>query len=90
MRNKEDLKTIRKTVLMTEKTANDIEREAKERGIKANAVMNERLNHSMCDKTPSSMVQFQNYINKAVNLLEKYSPEEAETLDKEAHDLWTF
>lgn len=45
MRKKEDLKTVRRTVLMTQSTADDIDREAEERGIKANSVMNERLNH---------------------------------------------
>lgn len=39
MRNKEDLKTVRKTVLMTEATAADIDNEAERRGIKANAVI---------------------------------------------------
>lgn len=46
MRKKEDLKTVRKTVLMTAETAKDIEREAEERGVKPNAVMNDRLRHS--------------------------------------------
>lgn len=45
MRKKEELKTVRKTVLITEALSKDIEREAKERGIKPNAVMNERLMH---------------------------------------------
>ena len=90
MRNKSDLKTMRKTVLMTEDTANDIEREAKERGMKANAVMNERLRHSKSDKTPSAMVQFQNFANDAVNMMMKYSVDDAKILEKEAHSLWTF
>ena len=45
VRKKEELKTIRKTVLMTESLSQDIEHEATERGIKPNAVMNERLSH---------------------------------------------
>lgn len=52
MRKPDEKKTVRKTILMTEKTDLDIKREARERGIKANAVMNERLNHSKSDNTP--------------------------------------
>lgn len=90
MRNKDDLKTVRKTVLMTEATANSIEREAAERGIKPNAVMNERLNHSKTDNTPPKMMQFQNYANEAVKLLAKYSEEDAKKMEREAHSLWIF
>ena len=90
MRNKDDLKTVRKTVLMTEATANSIEREAAERGIKPNAVMNERLNHSKTDNTPPKMMLFQNYANEAVKLLAKYSEEDAKKMEREAHSLWIF
>lgn len=90
MRNKEDLKTVRKTVLMTEATADSIEREAAERGMKPNAVMNERLNHSKTYNTPHKMMQFQNYANEAVKLLAKYSEEDAKKMEREAHSLWIF
>lgn len=90
MRNKEDLKTVRKTVLMTEETANSIKCEAEERGIKPNAVMNERLNHYRSDNTPAKMVEFQDFANMAVKMMEKYSHSEAEKLQKEAHKKWTF
>lgn len=90
MRDQKDLKTVRKTVLMTEETAKDIAREAEERGIKANAVMNERLNHPKNDNTPSKMVQFQDFANEAVRMLAKYSETEAKKLEKEAHKRWTF
>lgn len=90
MRNKEDLKTVRKTVLMTEKTAKDIEREAEERGIKPNAVINERLNHSKNDKTPAVMAQFQDYANEAVREMMKYNEAEAKNLERKANSLWTF
>ena len=81
MRNKCDLKTVRKTVLMTQETADDIVREAKERCIKVNAVINERLRHSKSDKTPSAMVQFQNFANDAVNMMMKYSVKDAKILE---------
>lgn len=55
MRKKEDLKTERKTVLMTKALLEDIEQEAVRRGIKANAVMVERLNHPNNDNTPSTV-----------------------------------
>lgn len=90
MRNKSDLKTVRKTVLMTEATANDIELEAQKRGIKANAVMNERLNHPKTDNTPPKMILFQDYANRAVKTMAKYSETDAKILEREAHMLWTF
>ena len=90
MRNKEDLKTVRKTVLMTEATAKSIEREAAERGIKPNAVMNERLNHSKTDNTPPKMMQFQDFANEAVKTVAKYSENDAKILEREAHMRWTF
>lgn len=90
MRNKEDLKTVRKTVLMTEKTANDLTREADERGVKINTVMNERLTHAKSDNTPSKMKEFQDFANEAVKMLAKYSETEAKKLEKEAHKRWTF
>ncbi len=90
MRNKEDLKTVRKTVLMTEETATSIAREAAERGIKANTVMNERLNHFQNDNTPPKMVEFQNFANEAVKMVAKYSATDAKKLEKEAHKKWTF
>ena len=90
MRKKEDLKTVRKTVLMTEATANDIEREAKERGIKPNAVMNERLRHSGNDNTPPVMTQFQDYANEAVRMMLKYNEMDAKYLERKANLLWIF
>ena len=77
MRNKEDLKTVRRTVLM-------------ERGIKANSVMNERLDHPERDNTPAKMVEFQNFANEAVHLLAQHSPDEAKYLETRANKLWTF
>lgn len=90
MRDKSDLKTVRKTVLMTEATANSIEREAAERGIKPNAVMNERLNHSKTGNTPPKMMQFQDFANEAVKIVAKYSEKDAKILEREAHMRWTF
>lgn len=90
MRNKEDLKTVRRTVLMTQSTADDIDREAEERGIKANSVMNERLDHPERDNTPAKMVEFQNFANEAVHLLAQHSPDEAKYLETRANKLWTF
>lgn len=90
MRKPDEKKTVRKTILMTENTDLDIKREAMERGIKANAVMNERLNHSKSDNTPSKMVQFQNYANMAVEMISAYSEADAKILEEEANKLWTF
>ncbi len=90
MRKPDEKKTVRKTILMTEKTDLDIKREARERGIKANAVMNERLNHSKSDNTPSKMVQFQNYANMAVEMISAYSEADAKILEEEANKLWIF
>lgn len=90
MRDKSDLKTVRKTVLMTESTAKSIEREAAERGIKPNAVMNERLNHSKTDNTPPKMMQFQNFANEAVKMIAQYSEKDAKILESEANSLWIF
>jgi hypothetical protein len=90
MRKKEELKTERKTVLMTKALLQDIENEAAERGIKPNAVMNERLEHQNRDNTPSKMIQFQNYANEAVKMISKYSKEDAEYLERKANELWTF
>ena len=90
MRSKSDLKTVRKTVLMTEETAKDIEREAKERGIKPNAVMNDRLRHNNNGKTPVKMAEFQDYANEAVKALAKYSEAEAKYFERKANLLWTF
>lgn len=72
MRKKVDLKTVRKTVLMTAETAKDIEREAEERGVKPNAVMNDRLRHSKDDNTPPVMMQFQNYAKLSGNCCYNY------------------
>ena len=90
MRNKEDLKTVRKTVLMTAETAKDIEREAEERGIKPNAVMNDRLRHSKNDNTPPVTMQFQDYANEEVRMMKKYNEDDAEYLERKANLLWTF
>ncbi len=90
MRKKEELKTERKTVLMTKALLQDIENEAAERGIKPNAVMNERLEHQNRDNTPSKMVAFQHYANEAVKMMEKHSKKEAEYLERKAHELWMF
>lgn len=90
MRKKEDLKTVRKTVLMTAETAKDIEREAEERGIKPNSVMNDRLRHNNNGNTPAKMAEFQDYANEAVKMVAKYSAADAKKLEKEAHKRWTF
>jgi len=90
MRNKQDLKTVRRTVLMTERTAASIDEEALKRGIKPNAVMNERLQHSNHDNTPEKMADFQNFANEAIRMLARYSSTDAKQLEKEAHKRWTF
>ncbi len=90
MRNPEDKKSVRKTVLMTENLAQSIEQEAKERGIKPNAVMNERLEHCKNDNKPPKMVEFQDFANEAVKRMKQYSEEDAAYLEKEANKKWTF
>lgn len=90
MRKPEELKTVRKTVLMSEATANDIEQEAKARGISPNAVMNERLRHYNTSITPDKLARFQDFANHAIRLIALYSKNHARELAKEAHRLWIF
>lgn len=90
MRKKEELKTVRKTVLMSEETSNDIEREAKKRGIKVNTVMNERLRHNKSENTPAQMAQFQDFANEVVKKLAEYSENDAKYFEKRANELWIF
>lgn len=90
MRKKEELKTIRKTVLMTEALFQDIEREANERGIKPNAVMNERLMHGGKGIRPADMVKFQDFKNTACEMLGRYSETDAKILEIMGEELWTF
>ena len=90
MRKKEELKTVRKTVLMTQELADDIECEARKKGIKLNAVMIERLSHVNRDNTPAKMAEFQNFANFAVHMIAKYSEMEARILERKANELWSF
>ena len=90
MRKPEEKKTVRKTVLMTEALSNEIEEEAKNRGIKPNAVMNERLKHPGSDNKPSFMAAVQDFTNKAVKAVAKYSEPEAKELEKAGNKLWTY
>lgn len=90
MRKKEELKTERKTVLMTKSLMENIEQEALRRGIKANTVMVERLSHSESKLTPQIMVQIQNLANHASSSVKEYSPQDAEQIQKEVDKLWTF
>ena len=90
MRNKEDIKTVRRTVLMTQRLSDDIDREAEERGIKPNAVMNERLEHPGRDNTPPKMVEFQNYANEVVRVMKIHGLTEAEQFERWANELWSF
>ena len=90
MRKKEELKSVRTSVLMTEELSQNIKAEAKKRGIKANAVMVERLNHYTSDNTPAKMAEFQDYANEAVRLMSEYSEKDAKTLERMANKLWTF
>ena len=90
MRKKEELKTVRKTVLMTEALSKDIERESKERGLKPNAVMNERLMHCGKSITPSELVEVQDFANTACKIMEKYSKSDAKILEGKGENLWTF
>lgn len=90
MRKQEELKTERKTVLMTKALALDIEQEAASRGIKTNAVMNERMSHKEHDNTPPKTAQFQDFANEVVRALAKFSEKEAEYFERKANSLWTF
>ena len=91
MRNPEDKKTVRKTVLMTESLAKDIDEEAKQRGIKPNAVMNERMEHpNRDDNKPSNLVEFQDFANEAVRRMKQFSEKDATYLEREANNLWKF
>ena len=87
MRKKEELKTIRKTVLMTESLSQDIEHEATERGIKPNAVMNERLSHSKSTLNPPLMAKIQNLANHASRIASEYAPTESDNIQKEANEI---
>ena len=90
LRKPEEKKTIRKTVLMTEALSADIDQEARKRGIKANTVMNERLQHRTTDNSPAKVAQFQDYANEAVKLMMKYSEKDAKILERKANKLWKF
>lgn len=90
MRNKEDLKTERKTVLMTKTLAEDIENEAKKRGIKPNAVMNERLKNHKNSLDPPIMAKIQDLANHASRAVQENAPKEAEKIQKEANAIWTY
>lgn len=90
MRNKEDLKTERKTVLMTKSLAEDIENEAKKRGIKANTVMIERLAHHQNSLDPPLMAKIQDLANHASRAIQENAPKEAEKIQKEANAIWTY
>lgn len=90
LRKPEEKKTIRKTVLMTEALSADIDQEARKRGIKANTVMNERLQHRSTDNSPAKVTQFQDYANEAVKLMMKYSEKDAKILERKANKLWKF
>ena len=91
MRNLEEKKTVRKTVLMPESLSKDIDEEAKQRGLKPNAVMNERLKHPQRDDNiPSKLAVFQDFANEAVRRMKQYSEEDANYLEKEANKKWTF
>ena len=85
MRKPEKKKTVRKTVLMTESLSNGIESEAKERGMKPNAVMNERLQHPANDNKPSFKAAVQDFTNNAVKRMAKYSEQEAKELEREGN-----
>ncbi len=90
MRKKEELKTVRKTVLMTEALAKDIENEAQKRGIKPNAVMNERLDHHGNSLDPPLMVKLHNLANHASRIVQENASEEAEKIQMEANEIWTY
>ena len=90
MRKKEELKTVRKTVLMTEATDKDIEQEAAKRGSSANAVINERLNHPTSESSPAQVAKFQNFVNWVVKMMADYSLERAHLIEKEENKFWTF
>lgn len=90
MRKKEELKTVRKTVLMTEALSLDIEREAKERGIKPNAVMNKRLAHHRNSLDPPLMAKIQDLANHVSRAVQENAPKEAEKIQKEANAIWTY
>ena len=90
MRKKEELKTERKTVLMTKSLMENIEQEALERGIKANAVMVERLSHSESKFTPRDMAKIQTLVNHACELVKEYLPQEADQMQEEANEIWKF
>ena len=90
MRKNEELKTERKTVLMTKSLMENIEQEAKERGIKANAVMVERLSHYNSGIPPQVMVKIQNFANHACEAVAAADPRKADAIQKEANKLWTY
>lgn len=75
---------------MTEALPQGIEREAKERWIKPNAVMNE--SHMHCGKsiTPSDLMVFQDFANTACKMLGKYFEADAKILEIKGENLWTF
>ena len=89
MRKQEELKTERKTVLMTKALAQDIEREAAARGIKPNAVMNERLAHSANPLNPKLISRIQDIANTASRIVSEYEPSKAEIIQKEVEQIWT-
>lgn len=90
MRKKEEKKTVRKTVLMTETLLQDIENEAKKRGIKPNAVMNERLKHHRNSLDPPLMAKIQDLANHASRVVQENAPKEAKKIQREANEIWIY
>lgn len=90
MRKREERKTVRKTVLMTESLLQNIENEAERRGIKPNAVMNERLTHHKNSLNPPLMAKIQDLANYASRAVQENAPKEAKKIQKEANEIWTY
>ena len=76
-------------MLITKALAQDIEREAEARGIKPNAVMNERLAHSANPLNPKLIACIQDIANTASRIVSDYAPNEAEKIQKEVEQIWT-
>lgn len=88
--NNEKQSTVKKSIRIPKRVAEEIEKEAAQKNQSFSDTVNYRLQHFQSPLTPAIMGKIQNIVNKATEAVKEYYPQKADVIQKEEAELWKY
>ena len=88
--NNEKQSTVKKSIRIPKRVAEEIEKEAAKKNQSFSDTVNYRLQHFQSPLTPAIMGKIQDIANKATEAIKEYTPQKADNMQKEVAKLWKY